>query len=410
MSACVSERAGVSERGVSERAGAGISERVGVSERVLVKEWVLVRERVDVSERESFKNAPWHASFRDKRHDCRKPITIDILTRLLDALNLICYSVYETCLFKASFSVAFFGFLRVGEIAKSNFNENHIVKRSNITFGNNSGSLYIVVPSSKTDQLGNSVTIVLERYKISSICPVQLMSDYIAMRHKDDGHLFCHANMKTLTRYQFSNILKKTLAFLGYNPSEFNTHSLRIGAATQSFLDGLDENSIKLKGRWKSAAYKGYQKDILIIGSSIVTRASEHAHIRPIGDSLGLEKIGCELVWIGMSGMKWQNLVSLVQSILNWRSIPFSVIIHCGGNDIGDTPCGELLYHMKFTIAILSKMLPDTALVWSNILPRYKWRFSNNTGAMETARRRINRGMRSYLLKNRRIRYKTYRF
>lgn len=143
----------------------------------------------------------------------------------------------------------------------------------------------------------------------------------------------------------------------------------------------------------------GYQKDIWIIGSSIVTRASEHAHIRPIGDSLGLEKIGCELVWIGMSGMKWQNLVSLVQSILNWRSIPFSVIIHCGGNDIGDTPCGELLYHMKFTIAILSKMLPDTALVWSNILPRYKWRFSNNTGAMETTRRRINRGMRSYLLK-----------
>ncbi|XP_071123182.1 uncharacterized protein [Mytilus edulis] len=202
----------------------------------------------------------------DKRHDCRKPITIDyhILTRLLDALNLICYSVYETCLFKASFSVAFFGFLRVGEIAKSNFNENHIVKRSNITFGNNSGSLYIVVPSSKTDQLGNSVTIVLERYKISSICPVQLMSDYIAMRHKDDGHLFCHANMKTLTRYQFSNILKKTLAFLGHNPSEFNTHSLRIGAATQSFLDGLDENSIKLKGRWKSAAYKGYIRTNLV--------------------------------------------------------------------------------------------------------------------------------------------------
>lgn len=44
-------------------------------------------------------------------------------------------------------------------------------------------------------------------------------------------------------------------------------------------------------------------------------------------------------------------------------------------------------------------MLPDTALVWSSILPRFKWRFSNNTGAMETTRRRINRGMRSYLLK-----------
>ncbi|CAC5384441.1 unnamed protein product [Mytilus coruscus] len=201
-----------------------------------------------------------------------------------------------------------------------------------------------------------------------------------------------------------------TTTTTGYNPSEFNTHSLRIGAATQSFLDGLDENSIKMKGRWKSAAYKGYLKDIWVIGSSIVTRASDHVQIRPVGASLELEKIGCHLVWIGMSGMKWQNLVSLVQCIINWRSIPFAVIIHCGGNDIGDTPCGELLHHMKFAIAILSKMLPGTVLVWSSILPRFKWRFSNNTGAMETTRRRINSGGAFICAKSRRIREKTYRF
>ncbi|CAC5405357.1 unnamed protein product [Mytilus coruscus] len=49
-----------------------------------------------------------------------------------------------------------------------------------------------------------------------------------------------------------------------YNPSELNTHSLRIGSATQSFLDGLDKNSIKMKGRWKSAAYKGYIRTNLL--------------------------------------------------------------------------------------------------------------------------------------------------
>jgi hypothetical protein len=45
-------------------------------------------------------------------------------------------------------------------------------------------------------------------------------------------------NNKNLTRYQFSKMLRNALAFTGYSPDEFNTHSLRIGAATQSFLNG----------------------------------------------------------------------------------------------------------------------------------------------------------------------------
>lgn len=132
----------------------------------------------------------------DKRHDCNTPISIDILARL------VCFSVHETCLFIASFSVAFFGFFSVGEITKRNFNENHIAKRSNITISTYSGLLNVEVPSFKTDQLGNSVTIVLERNITTSIYPVQLMSDYIAMRHTEIGHLFCHANEKNLTRHQ----------------------------------------------------------------------------------------------------------------------------------------------------------------------------------------------------------------
>jgi hypothetical protein len=60
-----------------------------------------------------------------------------------------------------------------------------------------------------------------------------------------------------------------------------------------------------------------------------------------------------------------------------------AVIIHCGGNDIGLVPCGELLFHIKFTIAILSSMLPGTSLVWSSILPRMKWRYSENIRNIE---------------------------
>ena len=58
-----------------------------------------------------------------------------------------------------------------------------------------------------------------------------------------------------------------------------------------------------------------------------------------------------------------------------------------------------MTFHIKFTFAILSSMLPGTSLVWSSILPRMKWRYSENIRNMEITRKRVNRGVRSYLLK-----------
>ena len=131
----------------------------------------------------------------------------------------------------------------------------------------------------------------------------------------------------------------------------------------------------------------------------MISRARAHAETRPTGSNLGLETYNCYLRWIGMPGMKWDNLVSLIHGLVNFTGIPRAVLIHCGGNDIGDVPNGALLYHMKFTIAILSRMLPGCSLIWSSILPRSNWRYSDNDHAMETTRKRINRGMRSYILK-----------
>ena len=45
-------------------------------------------------------------------------------------------------------------------------------------------------------------------------------------------------------------------------------------------------------------------------------------------------------------------------------------------------------------------MLPGCSLIWSSILPRRTYRYSKNDHAMETTRKRINRGVRSYILKH----------
>ncbi|VDI77784.1 Hypothetical predicted protein [Mytilus galloprovincialis] len=142
--------------------------------------------------------------------------------------------------------------------------------------------------------------------------------------------------------------------------------------------------------------------EIWIIGSSIICSARDHSENRPSGSNLGLLKNNnCFLRWAGKSGMKWDDVVGTVNSIINLCSkIPHALILHCGGNDIGNVPCGALLYHIKFTIAILSQMLPNCSLIWSSILPRRSWRYSSDDHAMEVTRKRINRGVRSYILKH----------
>ena len=67
------------------------------------------------------------------------------------------------------------------------------------------------------------------------------------------------------------------------------------------------------------------------------------------------------------------------------------VLIHCGGNDIGIDPCGKLLFHLKFAVYVISKMLPGSMIAYSNILPRRTWRYSNNTDAMERTRKRLSK-------------------
>ncbi len=48
--------------------------------------------------------------------DVRAPITETILQRLVAALRFVCFSHYEMVLFRAAFTLAYFGLLRVGEM------------------------------------------------------------------------------------------------------------------------------------------------------------------------------------------------------------------------------------------------------------------------------------------------------
>ncbi|CAC5360739.1 unnamed protein product [Mytilus coruscus] len=184
------------------------------------------------------KNVERYAAF-GKRVDSRKPINVDVLKRLISILHYVCKSLHEANMFRAAFSLAFFGFMRIGEITRVNKNaDNHVVKISDIKFDINS-EISVTIMSSKTDQTGCSTTLILSSNdNDDEICVVKTLKDYLHLSPDCQGQLFCHLNQNKLTRFQFLAVLRSALNFLSLKPEEFNTHSFQIGVATTAALEG----------------------------------------------------------------------------------------------------------------------------------------------------------------------------
>ena len=101
-----------------------------------------------------------------------------------------------------------------------------------------------------------------------------------------------------------------------------------------------------------------------------------------------------------MSGMSVYNVVSTVHSMINCFGLPDAVLIHCGGNDIGFVNCRNLLFDIRFMLYIVSQMINSSKVIFSSILPRLSWRHAKNSKtirAMDVTRKRINRGVKSFL-------------
>lgn len=193
-----------------------------------------------------------------KRKDLRMPVTSEILCKIILALPNICSSQYESILFSSLFSLAFFGFFRVGELVQnSKITVAHALQVHNICLVPDSNSVRIFVPYSKTDQSGKGCTIQLPSSS-SIICPVALLKSFLEVRPAYPGSFFKHRAGEPVTRYQFVSVLKKALLAAGIHSNLYNSHSFRIGAATAAHAAGMDGDSIALFGRWKSDCYKSY--------------------------------------------------------------------------------------------------------------------------------------------------------
>ena len=192
--------------------------------------------------------------------DTRCPITVGLLERLLPCLAAVCTS-YDAALFRSCFTMAFFGFLRVGEFTGVSRSASEIsLRATDVSVCGKSPSrlLRLFIRSSKTDQLGKGCCIIIPEMAGSPVCPVEAAVGYLAVRSRAGESFFREFDGRQLTRHVFTVVLRKCLTFLNLPAARFASHSFRIGAATSAAMSGCDATAIQTMGRWVTDTHKRY--------------------------------------------------------------------------------------------------------------------------------------------------------
>ena len=81
---------------------------------------------------------------------------------------------------------------------------------------------------------------------------------------------------------------------------------------------------------------------VWILRSSIIKGAWLHARTRPGGSNLTLERLAIKIWWQGYSGMKLCDVKPKLQTMFSFEEAPDIIVLHCGGNDLGQHSIGDL--------------------------------------------------------------------
>ena len=173
---------------------------------------------------------------------------------------------YLEHLYKAMFSLAYYGMLRVGEITESP----HDIRACNIHVGNNKDKILMVLYSSKThgsesgpQKIKISVSDTVKARK-GIFCPFHLVARYMSMRgpySEVEEKFFVYTDNRPVQAYQLRNVLRQLLDSLGLDSALYDVHSFRIGRTCDLEKFGYSVDQIKSMGRWKSNAVYRYLKN-----------------------------------------------------------------------------------------------------------------------------------------------------
>ena len=176
---------------------------------------------------------------------------------------------YLCRLYGAIFAAAYYGLLRIGEIASSP----HAILAKNVQIGVNKPKILFVLISSKTHNPGDKpqqikitsepLTDRSKRESESDYCPFHLLAQYIRVRplsRSEAEQFFVFSDNSPITPQHIRQHLANVLTALNLDPSYYSFHGWPAGRAQDLLNLGLSVETIKKIGRWRSNAVFTYLK------------------------------------------------------------------------------------------------------------------------------------------------------
>ena len=188
---------------------------------------------------------------------------------------------FDTVMLWAACCMGFFGFMRSGEFtvtSSRDFDPESCLTAQDVAVDSHASPSMVRVhlKQSKTDPFRHGVDVFLGRTD-GPLCPVAATMAYYAIRPPTvPGPFFICQDGAPLTREKLVSAVRDALSRSGVNAAHYSGHSFRVGAATTAARAGLSEATIKMLGRWESAAYERYvrtPRESLAAISSQLTRA-----------------------------------------------------------------------------------------------------------------------------------------
>ncbi|XP_071600374.1 uncharacterized protein [Heliangelus exortis] len=181
--------------------------------------------------------------------DKYSPVTIGILRSLLGTLESVCSSPYECLLFRAVFTVAFFGALRIQEMVTCHPNraQPELLHMSDLQLTEWGANLYL-----HTSHMGQQRYLIqLGLSKEVWVCPVEALRIYMAARPQGEGPLFVHADGMAVTKKEFLAVFHHALRLAGLPPNQYGVHSFWLGTVVTALSHGYSDEAVNRIARWR---------------------------------------------------------------------------------------------------------------------------------------------------------------
>jgi len=188
----------------------------------------------------------------------KEPFTRDMVARVASDAAIPLATRAMVCLMFATG-------LRIGECSYPTRHvepgdEGYVLRRSDAVFSSTgpSASVTVHLRRTKSDHTNaGRMVVAVSTAQLGGVgavtCPVTMLRRLLETQAGDSSSpLFAFPDGRMVTRDDIDDVIKATATQLGLAPSDFSTHSLRVGGATHLASRGVPADTLRCWGRWQS--------------------------------------------------------------------------------------------------------------------------------------------------------------